>query len=262
MNENDIPDPAFHPRPRDVLVALGLLTRLPLPSSSFPTQDTRPASHAAWSYPLVGVLIGLLGAAAGWAALGMGLPAGAAALMVLLIGFLSTGAMHEDGLADCADGFWGGWTRDRRLEIMKDSQIGTYGVLALMMSVGLRWSALTAILTGDGYLAALLCAAVVSRAAMVWVMYALPHARDTGLSRHTGRPPRAPMLIALAIGVIATVGSNPAYIVGVLCAATVAAVAAALIARSKIGGQTGDVLGATQQLVEISVLLVLLVSRP
>ncbi len=103
---------------------------------------TARGALAAWAYPLVGVVVGGLGAVTGALALWLGLPAPLAAGLVLLAMIAVTGALHEDGLADTADGFWGGWDRARRLEIMKDSQIGSYGVIALILSLGLRWSAL------------------------------------------------------------------------------------------------------------------------
>jgi adenosylcobinamide-GDP ribazoletransferase len=249
MTGNDIAD--FRPRLADLTTALGLLTRLPLPLSVFTTDRARPAAHAAWAYPLVGLAIAALSAFAGWLALSLGLPSAAAALFVMLTGIVSTGAMHEDGLADCADGFWGGWTRDRRLEIMKDSQIGTYGMIALVLALGLRWVAIAAVLASGSYLMALICAAVVSRAAMVTVMYALPAARPSGLSGTTGRPPKLAMVVAVIFGIIAASLILP----HALMAALIAMLAVALVARAKIGGQTGDVLGATQQITEIAVLL-------
>ena len=107
---------------------------------------------------------------------------------------ITTGAMHEDGLADTVDGLWGGWTRDRRLEIMKDSHIGTYGVLALIVSAGLRWSVLAGLLTlGAGPVVAI---AVLSRASMPALMAALPNARGDGLAHKVGAPP--PAVLALS----------------------------------------------------------------
>ncbi|GAA6176847.1 adenosylcobinamide-GDP ribazoletransferase [Sulfitobacter pacificus] len=249
MTGNDIIK--FRPRFADLTTALGLLTRLPLPSSVFTTDQTRPAAYAAWAYPLVGVVIASLSAFAGWLTLSLGLPPAAAALFMLLASIISTGAMHEDGLADCADGFWGGWTRERRLEIMKDSQIGTYGVIALVLALALRWLALTALLEAGGYVVALLCVAVMSRAAMVAVMYGLPAARPSGLSGNTGRPPKSAMFTAVLSGVIAATLILPITLLPVL----VTTMAVALVARAKVGGQTGDVLGATQQVTEIAVLL-------
>ncbi len=255
MNRNDIPPPAFRPLPRDLLMALALLTRLPLPQLRFDSDAPRPAAFAAWAYPLVGMVVaGLSGLSAGMA-VGLGLPVSVAAVFVVLAGILCTGAMHEDGLADCADGFWGGWTGERRLAIMKDSQIGTYGVIALTMSLGLRWLAVSALLTSGVLLTALLAAAVVSRASMVGVMYALPHARNSGLSRQTGKPPRAAVMIAGAIAFTALLFVIPAPAFLSILMTAAALFGCATLAKAKIGGQTGDVLGATQQITEIGILL-------
>ncbi|WP_276149603.1 MULTISPECIES: adenosylcobinamide-GDP ribazoletransferase [unclassified Sulfitobacter] len=256
MTGNDIS--GFRPRATDLPLALGLLTRLPVPAAAFPTDQRRPAAYAAWAYPLVGLIVALLSALVGWCALGIGLPPAAAAVLVLLAGIASTGALHEDGLADCADGFWGGWTRERRLAIMKDSQIGTYGVIALVVALALRWVAVVALLTAGGYLMALACAAVMSRAAMVVVMYGLPAARPSGLSGNTGRPPKQAMITALLFGILAAILILPATLAPALIAAT----GVTLVARAKIGGQTGDVLGATQQVTEIAVLLSFLATLP
>ncbi|MEW9919490.1 adenosylcobinamide-GDP ribazoletransferase [Marimonas sp. MJW-29] len=262
MTGNDIAVPAFRPRPRDLLIALALLTRWPLPDKAFSPKDSRPAAHAAWAYPLAGLAVAVPSATAAWLALAAGLSPSIAALLLLVTGVFLSGAMHEDGLADCADGFWGGWNRERRLEIMKDSQIGTYGVLALITSFGLRWNALTTLIAGEVFFVAILGAAIISRAAMVAVMHALPHARSSGLSRQTGQPPRNAALLAGALGLIAAVTLTPADLLPIILTVLLATFAVALIARAKIRGQTGDVLGATQQVVEIAVLLACVASLP
>lgn len=255
MNGNDIEPVPFRPRLSDLAVGTALLTRLPLPGAAFPAPSARPAAHAAWAYPLVGVLTGAMAAGVGTGAMALGLGPVIAALLALLGAVVMTGAMHEDGLADCADGFWGGWTRERRLEIMKDSQIGTYGVAALILFFGLRVAAIAALLGVGAGLGALILAAMLSRAAMVGVMQALPNARAGGLSGQTGRvPPGATFLGCGIAGAAAVLGAGADGAV-VLVAAGCAALGCAAISHRKIGGQTGDVLGATQQTVEITVLL-------
>lgn len=262
MNGNDIATPAFRPAPRDLLTALALLTRLPLPFLSFSANDPRPAAHAAWAYPLVGVIVSVIAAIAGFCAIAIGLPVPVAALFVVLASIFTTGAMHEDGLADCADGFWGGWTRERRLEIMKDSQIGTYGMIALLLGLGLRGLAISALLASGLLLPAILASAVISRAAMVGVMYALPPARTSGLSRQTGTPPLGSVAIAGAIGLIAMLFIVPAPLLMLVLAVAIVMGGCVTIAKRKIGGQTGDVLGGTQQIIEITVLLACLAALP
>lgn len=236
----------------DIWVALGLLTRLPLPHRTW--DQTRPAAHAAWAYPLVGLIIGGLACLLGTVFVWLGLPTGVTAAALLLCMTLLTGAMHEDGLADSADGFWGGDTPARRLDIMKDSHIGAYGVIALIAGFTLRWSALSALITAGYLWAPMLVAAITSRAAMAYVMNALPNARQTGLSSMTGRPGTIATRIAIGLGVLACVaGFGLAGVWAILCAIAATAFCSTL-AKRKIGGQTGDILGATQQVIEIVIL--------
>ncbi|PJF08310.1 adenosylcobinamide-GDP ribazoletransferase [Pseudorhodobacter sp. MZDSW-24AT] len=230
----------------DVASAFGLLSRLPFPQ----TRHHRP--EACWAWPLVGLAVGSLGAAAGWGALALGLPVGLAAAAVLAAGVLCTGALHEDGLADTADGLFGGWTRERRLEIMKDSHIGSYGTLALLLMGLAVWSVLVALLSVGAY-GAILAAAVLSRAPMAVVMAALPYARADGLSRRVGRPSAlaAAAALGMALALVAPLGGLAG---AMAAAAALAALAVALIARAKIGGQTGDILGASQQMAHLAAL--------
>jgi adenosylcobinamide-GDP ribazoletransferase len=237
---------------RDIPLALGLLTRLPVTVD--PEVARRRGAAAAWAYPLAGLVVAVCAAALGWAALAVGLPGALAAGLVLATQTILTGALHEDGLADTADGLWGGWDRDRRLEIMKDSRIGTYGVIALVLSFGLRWSALAALAPVMG--PALLAAALLSRAGMTAVMGCLPPARDGGLSRGVGCPATRAWGAACAIAVGLSFAVAGPVALGMALAAGFTALACAAIARSRIGGQTGDILGATQQVAEIACLAV------
>ena len=189
-------------RAADILLALVLLTRLPLPH--LPKAAFKRQSAAVWAFPLAGLAVALPACLVAALALSLGLPPMVAAGLALAVQILLTGAMHEDGLADTADGFWGGFDKARRLEIMKDSQIGTYGVLALILGLGLRWMALAALLeTAGPWL--LVGLAALSRAAMPVLMHGLPNARQAGLSHGVGRPGKLPValgaLIALAISV-------------------------------------------------------------
>ncbi|MEM9845522.1 MAG: adenosylcobinamide-GDP ribazoletransferase [Pseudomonadota bacterium] len=253
-------DPGSEPAPDTAIIrvidlqrAVGLLTRLPVPLPDNP----RASARAAWAYPVAGIIPGALAALIGSLAMTLGLGAAIAALLALASSIIVTGALHEDGLADCADGFWGGWTPERRLEIMRDSRIGTYGVLALVLCVGLRWAALLALFDAGLAIAALLSAAVLSRAVMPALMSLMPPARPGGLSHHVGRPPL--VATGLAIGLAATLsvlflnGEAPAAIL----AAGLVGLAVATLAQAKIGGQSGDVLGAAQQITEVTILVVL-----
>ncbi|RZJ77952.1 MAG: adenosylcobinamide-GDP ribazoletransferase, partial [Brevundimonas sp.] len=172
-------------------------------------------------------------------------------------GAMLTGGLHEDGLSDTADGLFGGWTKARRLEIMKDSRVGSYGVLALVLVTLARWSALTAVLVYGGHWAALVATGALSRAPMVLVMSLLPNARGEGLSHATGRPGSVTAMIALSLAVAIAVALTGWTAVPLAFAALGAAVALAASALRRIGGQTGDVLGASQQLAEVACLAVL-----
>ncbi|WP_457772913.1 adenosylcobinamide-GDP ribazoletransferase [Phycobium rhodophyticola] len=204
---------------------------------------------------LVGLALAGLATLLALSAQAIGIKPEIAALLALALMVIQTGALHEDGLADVADGFWGGTTPARRLEIMKDSAIGSYGTLALILSLGLRGAALVAL--ADHLAVALFTAAALSRAAMPAVMCALPNARSNGLSAHTGRPSAATLLIALAIATLATILLTGWSALWLLPIAALTTLACAKIAQAKIGGQTGDTLGATQQITEIATLLAL-----
>lgn len=238
----------------DFSLALALLTRLPVHVSSF-----ERGAHAAWAYPLVGLLTGGVAGLGGLAALWVGLPTPLGALIALFILIVPTGAMHEDGLADTADGLWGGWDRARRLDIMKDSHIGTYGVIALLLSISGRWAAIWMLFESSPgmALAGLLVAPMLSRATMPALMAALPHARDHGLSHSTGRPTVATAALGIALAAILGLFLLGWGIVGALFWAAIVTIVMGRIAQAKIAGQTGDILGATQQITEIAVLFYL-----
>ncbi len=243
---------------RDVRVALMLLTRLPLPPVEM--EDQSEAAEAAWSFPLAGVALAAIAGLIANAALALDLPAGLAAGLALATLIIGSGAMHEDGLADCADGFWGGWDKARRLEIMRDSRIGAYGVLALILIIGLRWGAYAAIFIAGPVFGPLIAAALLSRAAMVTVMNALPNARADGLSHGSGRPGAANTWSAIGLAVVISILLLGWLSALAIAAALFAGLTCAQIARAKIDGQTGDVLGATQQITEVAILLVLAAS--
>lgn len=248
MPETDTVPNSSCPQPRDLIRAAQLLTRLPVPGG-----DGTRAAEAAWAWPLIGAFVASAQVVTGLLALWVGLPASVAAGVALAAGIAITGGLHEDGLADCADGFWGGMTRARRLEILKDSRIGAYGVLALIVTMGLRW-ALFATLLATAPLTLLACA-MISRAGMAAVMAGLPFARDNGLAAHVGKPPLWAVWVGIGcagFGAIVTAGLGAGLTAGVVALGATLGVAA--VAKVKIGGQTGDVLGAAQVVAEISAL--------
>ena len=239
----------------DLRIGFLLFTRLPLAHAA--PLEGADVARATWAAPPVGAAVGALGAAVYWLAHRAGLPPLAAAGLALVATIAATGALHEDGLADTADGFGGGATRERKLEIMRDSKIGTYGVCALFMSLLLRSSALASI--ADPALAApvLVAAHMVARAGIPLFMRLVPPARADGLSVGVGTPPSASATAALLIGIVALgIGLGPAAGVCALALLAAAFVFLAWLCMRQIGGQTGDVLGALEQIGEIVVLLV------
>ncbi len=236
--------------PAGLVGAVQFLTRVPVPSS-------QAAAHervVPW-FPVVGGLIGLTvgGVAVGLAEL---VPLTVAAVIAVGFGLLLTGAFHEDGLADVADAFGGGWTVEQRIEILKDSRHGTYGVAALATSIVVRVVAAAAIDGRAELLAGFVAAHVLGRTAAVAAMAVMPPAVDSGLGADTARSMR-PVALWLAVGAgiaIAALATGwwVAALVGTSAAMT--GLVAALAVR-KIGGMAGDVLGAIEQVVECAVLV-------
>ncbi|MEO0860104.1 MAG: adenosylcobinamide-GDP ribazoletransferase [Pseudomonadota bacterium] len=227
-----------------------LLTRLPIRGT-----PTAVAAQAAWAWPVAGVAVAGLASVVGVVLITLGLLPGLAAALTLLLLVMLTGAMHEDGLADFADGAWGGFTQERRLEIMRDSRIGTYGVIALVLSLLIRWLLLTEAAAQGTLLVAAIAAAMGSRAAMPVMMRWLPNARADGMSRSAGVPSRQGMLAGLALASIPILLFGPSLAVPAIVIAAVLFATLGRVARAKLGGQTGDVLGATQQVVEMGLLI-------
>lgn len=235
-------------RAEELRLAVMLLTRLPCGRLAEPAPSF---AQAAWAYPLVGGLVGALSGAVFCAAGFISMPAFAAALLALGVAVLVTGAMHEDGLADVADGFGGGGDIARKLEIMRDSRVGTYGVVAVILAIGLLASAIADVPFGWGTFFCFVAIGAVSRAMMVVPMTFLPPARDAGLGAQAVLAGPGTLLVALGIALVL---SLPALIPALMAIWVMGAVAFGFMvfARRQIGGQTGDVLGATQKLSEVA----------
>jgi adenosylcobinamide-GDP ribazoletransferase len=233
-----------------LVAALQFLTRVPIRLRKEPELQR----VVVW-FPLAGALIG---AAAGGIAAGLWhlTPALVAGAVAVAAGLLLTGAFHEDGLGDVADAFGGGWTVERRLEILKDSRHGTYGVAAICASIVLRMVTLGS-LPGP---AAMFTAAVMShclaRAGALGVMGSMRIVSHSGLGTDYGRntsPVRA--VVGVATGVVVTSAVGGWWAVPAALATVAAVTAVAVLARRKIGGLTGDVLGAAEQVAECTVLV-------
>ncbi len=237
----------------DIPLALVLLTRLPMPR--LPEKTFARQADAAWAFPVVGLIVGALACVVGWVAMALTLPAIVSAVVVIAVLVMTTGAMHEDGLADTVDGLWGGFDRERRLEIMKDSHIGTYGVLALIFSQLARITLISALLISEAY-AAILAACILSRAFMPVLMTTLPNARSSGLSHSVGGPRAVTTITGLGLALIFALFLMGVSALWPTAVAALIAAGLAATARAKIGGQTGDILGATQQVTELAFLAI------
>ena len=232
-------------------LAVVLLTRVPFGRLRDPVP---PLSAAAWAFPLAGLIVGLIAGGVMWGALALGLSPLVAGGLALGAQAMATGALHEDGLADICDGFWGGASRERRLQIMRDSRIGSYGTVGLVLTLGLRWLGLAELAEMQA-VAAVIATAMASRVAPVALMAWLPAARADGLGAQGRAVGTASVLVAMLLGGLPLLPLAQGG--AALAVAALAVAVLALTARSKIGGQTGDVLGAGQQTAEIALLLTL-----
>jgi len=249
----------------DLLICLRFLTRLPLPALPLESAPHALAdfSRAARMIPLAGAFLGALAALVLIIASCSGLPLLLAAPLAIGALLLLSGAMHEDGLADCADGFGGGASAAHKLDIMQDSRIGAFGASALALALYLRAASLTFV-AGQSLglaIAMLIGGAAASRAAALIPLAALPPARAHGAGFSAGKPEPSALCVAASLAILfalspilAGAGAFKALlgVAAVLCAAF----AMSALAKRQIGGQTGDVAGAVQQMSEIAYYLV------
>ncbi len=248
----------------DVARAMRFWSRLPVPSGAMETDPhgSPRIGDLTLALPVAGALIGLAGAVALLIATWVGLPSLPAAIIAVAASVLATGAMHEDALADVADGFGGGATVERKLEIMKDPRLGTYGASALVLALSLRVSLVAGLAEIVGVSAAamlVVAAAAVSRIAGLWPLAALPPARAEGLGALAAELPAESWRAGAALGgvlsaLLAWAATGHA---GTLLAPLAAFLAAWMVARladRQIGGQTGDVCGAATILAELAFL--------
>ncbi|OKH87242.1 hypothetical protein LF95_10405 [Thalassospira sp. TSL5-1] len=237
--------------------ALMLLSRIPWPARL--DFQSRLMARSVWCWPLVGIFlagIAIIPAQAVWALTGN---AGLAAVFALLALVGLTGALHEDGLADCADGFGGGMTRERKLAIMRDSRIGSYGVVALVIAFAARFLALEQAIEGGVFMMVMLVMAMFSRLSMPVIMLLLPPARQDGLGHGAGRPAIVPFMIAALLSILLTfLLAGPVMMLVSLLAMVLACCVVGFIARWQIGGYSGDVLGCCQIVADVFVAISLL----
>lgn len=251
MNDPNAP-PAWW---EDLLLATIFLTRLPLRLPRPPDEGAHARAMAWFAVP--GLLVGFIAGGAYTLANVLGLPPWPAALLAVTASAFATGALHEDGLADTADGIGGGRDRAAKLEIMRDSRLGTYGGLALLLSVLLRASAIVAVTNPLVVAPALAAAAAVSRAFIPLVAWRLNPARSDGLAASAGKPTgrNAASCLMMGVAAAALLLGAPALLAAFI--AVLAASAATFVTWRYLRGYTGDTLGAVQQAAEIAFLLTL-----
>jgi adenosylcobinamide-GDP ribazoletransferase len=237
---------------RAIWLATLFFTRLPLPSLPSLLPDDERRATAYW--PLLGVCIGTLVACAWWLAARVW-PPGVAAGLALAAGLLLTGALHEDGFADVCDGLGGGRTRERALEIMRDSRVGAFGAIGIVMLLTLKWQAMAA-LPAAALPGTLIAAHTLSRAILVPMTLALPYARtDNRVAQRMAARLDARLGWTAVLALAPLLLLPPMAWPGCLGAAATVWLGCLLWFRRRLGGYTGDCLGAAQQLCESAVLL-------
>ncbi len=258
--DSDAAQPAAAGRPtswrwlEEIRLALSFFTRLPVraPAGMGPGQ----LANAARAFPIAGLAIGLIGSAIYLLAMELGLSGLLAALLAVAATVIAGGALHEDGLADFADMLGVGGDRARKLSVMRDSRIGSYGTLALGFAVAIKVGALVALGEPRLVAGALIASQVIGRAVLPVVMRSLPLARDSGLAANAGKPSNAGMYQALGLGLlIAAFACGPGSALVSLVVGVVAAYLICEVARRQIGGYTGDVLGAAQEIAQLAILI-------
>ena len=246
----------------ELCAALAFLTRVPISALGEVANRPLDGRRGARLFPVVGAAIGAAGGLVLVMLASLGVPPLVAAGVAVATTIGLTGALHEDGLADTADGFGGGVTAQRKLEIMKDSRIGTFGALAVGVSVLLRVTALGSLVAAGGLhaVAAWIAAEAASRGAMVKLWHDLPSARPDGMADRAGQPDDQATLVALiASVVIVALAIIPTFGTWAALTGTAFIVAAgftcARLFLNQIGGHTGDTLGTGQQCTAIAFLI-------
>lgn len=240
--------------------ALRFFTRLPVPS--WVGHSSEQLNHASRYFPLMGIIVGTIGAAITLFASFI-LPASMAIILGMVATILTTGAFHEDGFADAVDGFGGGYEKLRILEIMKDSRVGSYGVIAMTLLLLAKFIALLEIASAHSLVllaAVLISGHAISRLASTTLLYFLDYVREDQLSKSkplSTQLTRCELLIATAFGVLPTVSlcylwpDHYSLIMAIVLVMLTTAWAARYF-KQHIGGYTGDCLGATQQAAEMA----------
>jgi len=252
---NKIENSIFDLRLSDIFLALTLLTRIPINFDHDNIEDR--ARKASWAYPLVGAIIGAAASLIANILYAIGFPVTICIIMALITMISLTGGLHEDGLSDSADGLWGGKDKDSILKIMKDSRIGAYGAIALILVILGRYTTMSDLLKINQLFLPLVAAGAISRVPMVGAMVYMRPARTEGLSYSVGAPPSFSFIIALIIGVLSCILAVGLLSIFVFIGVGLSSIIIFYIINKKINGQTGDVLGASQQFAELIALSII-----
>jgi adenosylcobinamide-GDP ribazoletransferase len=244
--------PGWHPGQwwREIRLAVGFFTRLPVKAPA------GQIAEAARAFPIAGAIVGLVGSLIYLLAMEIGLSGLLAALLAVAATVIVGGALHEDGLADFADMMGVRGDRERKLAVMRDSRIGSYGVLALGFSTAIKVGALVALGDPRFVAGALITAHVCGRATLPIIMRSLPLARVNGLAVEAGKPSAAATYQGLGVALfIAAFACGPGAALVSQVVAIVAAFLVSELARRQIRGYTGDVLGAAQEIAQLAILI-------
>ncbi len=240
----------------DFLIMAIFLTRLPFRFVGEIEPDM--LTRALRAMPLVGTMIGIIGALIFGLAWWLDFPVLLAALMAIAATVLVTGSFHEDGLADVADGFGGGRTKTDKLKILRDSRIGTHGTMALVLAVTAKIAAIGGLGSVAAAMGSIVAAHALARGLVPGLMRVLPPVRRDGLGTMAGVPAPETVLLAAVLGLLIAMffaGIGPALLAALVATGGIAMVG--FIAQRQIGGYTGDVLGAAEQIAEIAILATL-----
>ena len=249
------PGPNRIPRPQDLLAAMSLLTRLPVGSGRL----IEVTGSSSWAWPLVGAAVGALGGSIAHMLSSAGTGTTIAAIAAIAGMIAATGALHEDGLADAADGLFGGRNTEDRLRIMRDSRIGSFGATALCVFLIGRHSGLNELLQAGRVFGPLIAAGAISRAVMLLAFRFTPSARPDGLAAGIGTPCNLSTAFGCCLAAIIGFAAVGWHVLPAATISVAAGIAVARHARRRIGGVTGDTLGATQQVADLSCLICLAV---
>ncbi|GAB3519580.1 adenosylcobinamide-GDP ribazoletransferase [Photobacterium alginatilyticum] len=242
------------------LIALAFFTRIPIPADT--PYSTNRLNQANRYFGIVGIIVGIISAATYLMAVTLFPPALAVAL-AMICSLLVTGAFHEDGLADVFDGFGGGWEPVKKLEIMKDSRLGTYGAAALVMALGMKWVTLTAIADVAPYLPALLLVVMhsLSRVCAASLIFSYPYVREDQNSKVkplANQQSQQDLWVLIATGLIILLLLPLNTALAVVLVLTSTRFLCGKWFEQQLGGYTGDCLGAAQQITELAGYMTLL----